>query len=330
LGHFVFENGVLYYILQISTAAILMLAANTAFNGFPRMASILSQHGFLPKQFSSPGDRLSFSNGIVFLAVAACVLIFLFHGNVDRLIPLYSVGVYLAFSLSQLGMVRFWWKNRLANWHLKACVNALGSAATFTALAVIVFSKFLQGAWITVAVIAGAPAVFLVIRKHYRTVKNELSIDAPDAKNYLAEMAIMKPKVVLPIQNIHRAALAALNFARHLSDDIIVVSVDTDHEATEQLKALWAQLDTNIVLTILPSPYRETIAPLKQFIHKQDRTDPARGLCVVVMPEALPAKWWQYLLHNRRATVLKASMLLDGGRENSGRIFVTVPYRLKV
>lgn len=329
LGHFVFNNSLLYYLLQASTAAVLLLAANTAFNGFPRMASVLSQHGFLPKQFSSPGDRLSFSNGIVFLAAVSCVLIILFRGNVDQLIPLYSVGVYLAFSLSQLGMVYFWWKNRSPQWQGKALINGLGSLATFTALVVIIISKFTQGAWITVVVIVSAPILFLLIQKHYLTASQELSISINEAKKYLSDRAKIKPKVVIPVLHIHRGTLAAIDFARDLSDDIIAVCVDVDQAATKALQANWAALNLSIALTIVPSPYRETITPLKHFIHEQDRRNPERGLAVVVMPKVLPGRWWYYALHNRRATMLKASMLLDGGPKDSGRIFITVPYRLK-
>ena len=329
LGHFVFNNSVLYYTLQASTAAVLVLAANTAFNGFPRIASVLSQHNFLPKQFSSPGDRLSFSNGIVCLAGAASLFIILFQGNVDRLIPLYSIGVYVAFSLSQLGMVHFWWKSGVPKWYVKSCINGLGCVATLTALCVIAGSKFMQGAWMSIVVIAILPLICLLIQKHYRTVTQELSISLDEAKNYWSEMAEVKPKVVVPIVQIHRGTLAALNFARDLSDDIEAVCIDTDPEATKTLQAFWCALNLNITLTVIPSPYREIIVPLKQFIHAQDQREPNRGLAVVVMPETVPAKWWHYLLHNRRATMLKASLLLDDGPKNSGRVFVTVPYKLK-
>lgn len=329
LGHFVFNNGVFYYILQASTAAVLTLAANTAFNGFPRLASVLSQYGFFPKQFSSPGDRLSFSNGIVCLTGASSLLIILFQGNVDHLIPLYSVGVYLAFSLSQLGMVHFWWKSGLPKWYIRASINGLGCAATLTALLIIAGSKFMQGAWISIVVIIVLPLICLLVQKHYRAVKQELSVSLDEAKNDLSEMAGLKPKVVIPILQIHRGTLAAINFACDLSDDITAVSIDTDPAATAALQTFWRGLNLNIPLTVIPSPYREIIVPLKQFIHAQDQREPNRGLAVIVMPETVPARWWHYLLHNRRVTMLKASMLLDDGPKNSGRIFVPVPYKLK-
>lgn len=329
LGHFVFHNNTLYYLLQASTASILLLAANTAFTGFPRLASILSEHKFLPKQFSSPGDRLSFSNGIVSLAVISCVLIILFQGNVNKLIPLYSVGVYLAFSLSQLGMVRFWFTKKLPKWRFKALINALGCIATFTALSVIITSKFLEGAWMTVFLVGGAPIIFFAIRKHYSVVDQELSVKVDEANAYLHEMAHIKPKVIVPVSRMHRGTLAALNFAQYVSDDVIAVAVDTNQRSTEKLKIVWGQLNINIPLVVLPSPYRETIVPLKRFIREQDKREPERGLCMIVMPEAIPSKWWHYLLHNQRATLLKASLMLNRRHKGNTRIFVDVPYQLK-
>jgi amino acid transporter len=329
IGHFVFHHSVLYYILQAATTAILLLAANTAFTGFPRLASVLSEYKFLPKQFSSPGDRLSFSNGIASLAAFSCILVIIFRGNVNSLIPLYSIGVYLAFSLSQLGMVRHWLRKRCANWQFKALINALGCIATITALGVIIVSKFLEGAWITVFLIGGAPIIFYIIHKHYNSVDQELSVKVTEANQYLYEMAQIKPKVVVPISRMHRGTLAALNLAQHVSDDVIAVSVDTSHKSTEKLRNMWSQLNINVPLVVLPSPYRETISPLKRFIREQDRREPERGLCMIVMPEAIPSKWWHYILHNQRATLLKASLLLNRKHKGSTRIFVDVPYQLK-
>ncbi len=329
LGHFAFHNSVLYYLLQVATAAILLLAANTAFTGFPRLASVLSEHKFLPKQFSSPGDRLSFSNGIVSLAVFSSLLVIMFRGNVNNLIPLYSIGVYLAFSLSQLGMVHFWFKRRLPKWRVKALINALGGIATVTALSVIIESKFLEGAWITVFLIGGAPIIFYAVRKHYLGVEQELSVKVEEANTYLDETANIKPKVLVPVSRMHRGTLAALNFAQHVSDDVIAVSVDINYKATEKLKNIWAQLNINIPLVILPSPYRETVMPLKRFIREQDKREPERGLCMIVMPEAIPSRWWHYLLHNQRAMLLKASLLLNRRHKGSTRIFVDVPYQLR-
>lgn len=329
LGHFVFHHSALYYILQMATAAILLLGANTAFTGFPRLTSILSQSKFLPKQFSSPGDRLSFSNGIVSLAIFSSLLIVIFQGNVNSLIPLYSVGVFLAFTLSQMSMVKFWLTRRLPKWPLKALINALGGIATLTALLVIVASKFLEGAWVTVFLIGGCPFVLYAIRRHYHFVEKELSVKVEEANHYLYEMAHIKPKIIVPVSRIHRGTLAAINFAQHVSDDVLAVSVENNPKETEKLKNQWEQLNVTIPLIILPSPFRETIVPLKRFIREQDKREPERGLCTIIMPEAIPCKWWHYLLHNRRAMMLKASLLLNRKHKGSTRVFVDVPYQLR-
>ena len=329
LGHFVFGNSLAYYLLQIATAAILFLAANTAFTGFPRLASILSHHSYLPKQFSSLGDRLSFSNGVLSLAGFSCLLIVLFRGDAHNLIPLYSVGVFLAFSLSQFGMVKFWLKKRHPRWPIKCLINALGCLATLTALGVIIESKFFEGAWMTVIMITVAPLLFLAVHKHYKAVDHELSVKVDEANQYLQTMSTVKAKVIVPVSRIHRGTLAALNFANHISDDVTAVCVQVDAKRTEKLRNIWAQLNINIPLVVLPSPYRETITPLRRFIREQDTRDPERGLCMIVMPEAIPTRWWHYLLHNQRAPLLKASLFLNRKHKGSTRIFVDVPYQLK-
>lgn len=329
LGHMIFGDSIFYYFLQIVTAAILLLAANTAFTGFPRLASILSHHKYLPKQFSSLGDRLSFSNGITSLAAFSCILIIIFRGNAHHLIPLYAVGVFLAFSLSQIGMVKFWIQKRHPKWPLKCAINALGGLATLTALIVIVESKFFAGAWITVLLICGAPVLFFAVRKHYKTVDHELSVKVNEANQYLQTMASVKPKVIVPVSRVHRGTLAALNFAQHIGDDVTAVYVEIDPRRTEKLRNIWSQLNINIPLVVLPSPYRETITPLKRFIKEQDARDPERGLCMIVMPEAVPTHWWHYLLHNQRAPLLKAALFLNRKYKGATRIFVDVPYQLK-
>lgn len=329
LGHYVFGDSLAYYSLQIVTAAILFLAANTAFTGFPRLASILSHDSYLPKQFSSLGDRLSFSNGVLSLAGFSCLLVILFHGDVHLLIPLYSVGVFLAFSLSQAGMVKFWLKKRCPKWPLKVFINALGCLATFTALFIIIESKFSEGAWMTVIIIIAAPLFFLAIHKHYKQIDQELSVKIDEANQYLQTMSSVKAKIIVPVSRIHRGTLAAINFASHVSDDVTAVYVEVDNNRTEKLKTLWAQLPINIPLVVLPSPYRETIVPLRRFIREQDARNPERGLCMIVMPEAIPTRWWHYLLHNQRAPLLKASLFLNRKNKGTTRIFVDVPYQLK-
>ena len=330
IAHAVFGKGsTLYYAVQAATAMILLLAANTAFTGFPRLASILSDNKFLPKQLSALGDRLSFSNGIMLLAVLSSLLVYLFHGDTHELIPLYSVGVFLAFSLSQLGMIRRWYKDKGSGWQWKASINTLGFVATSLALLVIIESKFMQGAWMIIVAIPVGLFCFKRIYKHYRRVDQELSVTSDQAKEYLVKMEGIQPKVVLPISKMHRGTLAALQFARTVSTDVTAVAVDIDHEQTEKLKQTWDALGVTIPLVTIASPYRSTLGPLKTFIHEQDRRDPERGLCMIVLPAAVPTRWWHYMLHNQRATLLKAGLYYNKQHKGTTRIFVDVPYHLK-
>ena len=329
IAHDVYGNGFLYYALQFSTMAVLLLAANTAFAGFPRLASILADKHYLPKQLTSLGDRLSFSNGIVLLAVLSGLLVFIFHGVLHLLIPLYAVGVFLAFSLSQLGMVTHWFKAKTKHWGYKAMVNGLGCMATSIALVVIIESKFTEGAWLVVLCIPLLLLLFHKIHMHYKTVDRELSITPSEANQYLGDISGIKPKVILPVSRIHRGTLTALNFAHSISDDVTAVAVAIDPEHIKELESEWRQLAIQTPLVILESPYRSMIQPLKKFIKQQDAREPERGLCMLVFPEAIPTRWWHDMLHNQRSLLLKASLLLNRKHKGGTRIFVDVPYQLK-
>ncbi|MFU8797404.1 MAG: APC family permease, partial [Gammaproteobacteria bacterium] len=330
IAHAVFGAGsIAYYSLQAITTLILLLAANTAFTGFPRLASILSDNKFLPKQLSALGDRLSFSNGILLLAFLSWLLVYFFQGDTHSLIPLYSVGVFLAFSLSQLGMIRRWYVIKGPRWKLKASINTLGFLATSIALLVIIESKFIEGAWMIMIAIPVGLFVFKRIYKHYRRVDEELSVTPVQAYDYLMKKEGIQPKVILPVSKMHRGTLAALQFARTVSSDVIAVAIDIDHEQTTKLKKTWEDLGVKIPLVTIESPYRATLGPLKKFIHEQDKRDPERGLCMIVMPAAVPTRWWHYFLHNQRATLLKAGLYYNRKHKGTTRIFVDVPYHLK-
>ena len=325
----VFGEGLFYYFLQIATMLILLLAANTAFAGFPRLASILAEAKYLPKQFTSLGDRLSFSNGIVFLAVLSGLLIIFFHGVTHSLIPLYAVGVFTAFSLSQLGMVSHWFKHKTKNWAFKAAINGLGFLCTTLALSLIIESKFKQGAWLVLICVPIMLFVFQKIYRHYKIIDQELYISPAQANIYLDKIAHIKPKVVLPVSRIHRGTLTALSFAQSVSDDVQAVAVSLDPDKTAELEKQWKELHIKIPLIILDSPYRSAILPLKKFIRQQDEREPERGLCMLIFPQAIPTKWWHDILHNQRSILLKASLIFNRKHKGGTRIFVDVPYQLK-
>jgi amino acid transporter len=360
-----------YYVVQAATAAILVLAANTSFADFPRLSSLLARDRFLPRQFANRGDKLVFSNGIVILAIFSAILVIAFGGDTSRLIPLYAVGVFLSFTLSQAGMVRHWLKERASarakkmeieagvepkarslfngedesealpdvelavakegksafvtdevtapsQWKKSIVINAVGAVATFIVLCVFIATKFIHGAWIVVVVIPLLVLMFRAINKHYVMVARQLSTEG------LEHLHTIKHTVIVPISGIHRGVINALQYARSIAPGhVIAVYVDFDEEATLKLREKWEQWGTGIKLTVLPSPYRELTRPLLRYIARLERKRDD-GMITVVVPEFIPAKWWQHLLHNQSSLLLKGSLLFK-----RGVVVTSVPYHLE-
>ena len=318
LGTAVFGDGsLLYFLLQASTAAILILAANTAFNAFPSMSSILARDGYLPRQLYNRGDRLVYSNGIIVLAAAAGILIVIFGGVVTALIPLYAVGVFTGFTLSQAGMVRHHQKHREPGWQRYATVNAVGAVATFTVAAVVVVSKFTIGAWIPAVLIPVIVIILKAIRRHYDRVAKLLAV-APGYKPVRRTHT-----VVVLVGRVHAGVLAALTYAKSLAPDrLIALSVVSGPEDQDRLNEQWEKYDIDIELQTVYSPYRELTAPVTQFLDELDarHTD---DILTVILPEFVLTKWWEQLLHNQSAFLLKARLLF---RRNT--VVVSVPFHL--
>lgn len=318
-------NGAGYYIIQISTLLILAVAANTSFAGFPRLAAIVAEDGFLPRQLTGLGDRLVFANGIALLSIASGVLIVLFGGDTHALIPLFAVGVFLAFSLSQIGMVRHWVRVRGTGWWWKAFINALGALATFVTLVVVALGKFVEGAWITVFLIPLFVYIFLSIRSHYQEVRRELSMRGLPPSLRPAPT----PRVVIPVSGVHRGIVDAINFSRSITNDITAVYVELDPGSGQRMRKTWEKWWPDIPLVILPSPYRSIVGPLIKFLDESDLNHHDGQLATLVLPEFVPAKWWHSLLHNQSAWLLKAAMLYR--RRNLGytRAIIDIPYHLR-
>ena len=318
-------NGAAYFVVQFSTMLILAVAANTSFAGFPRLAAILARDGFLPRQLTGLGDRLVFANGIISLSIATAVLIILFGGDSHSLVPLFAVGVFLAFTLSQAGMVMHWIRERGRGWSLKSTVNGIGALATAVTVGVIGVSKFLEGAWITVVLIPAIVTVFYRIRSHYLEVAGELSLNGlpPSLK------PAPSPRVVIPISGVHRGIVDAVDFARAISSDVTGVYVELEPGESEAVQKRWDRLFPDIPLAVVQSPYRSIIHPIIDFLDETDRQHNDGQLAAVILPEFVPAKWWQGLLHNQTAWLLKAAMLYR--RRNSGfqRVIIDVPYHLR-
>ena len=293
-----FGTGFMYYLIQFSTMLILFLAANSAYNGFPRLASLLAKDSYMPHQMALMGDRLVFSNGIVFLGAFSCFLIWFFDGDTHALIPLYAVGVFLSFTLSQAGMVKRWLTKKGPHWRKKLVINGVGAIATGVATLIIGSTKFVHGAWIVVALLPVIILWFRSIHAHYQAVDDQITLERDHRPPQPR-----KNTVVVPISGVNRAVIRALDYARSRSADIRAVLVDVEPEQTAKIEMQWAQWGCGVQLVVLPSPYRSVLATLLDYIEELLEKDP-HGWVTVVIPEILPARWWQNILHNQRALML--------------------------
>jgi amino acid transporter len=322
----VFGKGVFYYITIASILFVLSLSANTAFADFPRLCRAISQNNYLPHAFGHRGRRLVYTYGIVVLAALTCFLLILFRGVTDRLIPLYAVGAFLAFTLSQFGMVMHWLKNRGPHWRKSAIVNGLGGFVTGLTVLVVLVAKFVQGAWITVIFIPLLILFFRRVRRHYHRV----SVATSCADPVVPASAAARPLVVVPVEHWSRISKQALEFASRLSPEIIAIHVEPgDH--SELLHSEWERYVEQPFraegvdppkLVLLPSPYRFIIVPIVKYILDLSEKQPDRRI-VVVIPELVEDHWYEYFLHNQRARLLEWTLLVRGNE----RIFtVSSPY----
>jgi amino acid transporter len=317
LGRAIFGPGPIYYLIQAATTLILVLAANTAYADFPRLASIVARDRYLPRQFMNQGDRLAFSNGILVLSMFAAVLIVAFRGDTQSLLPLYMIGVFISFTLSQAGMVIHWRKTREAGWKTSALINGFGAIVTGVVLVIVAVTKTLEGAWIVLLLIPLIVAVFRATRQHYDHVASQLTL-----RGYEPEHRAHNT-VVMPIGGMQRAVVEALRYAETLSDDVRAVYVDTDPKATEQIRKDWDTWGGRVTLVVLPSPYRSVMEPLLNYI-TQVETDRPDDYVTVILPEFVPARWWQHLLHNQSALMIKGALLF---RPNT--VVTSVPFHLE-
>jgi amino acid transporter len=309
-------GGPLYYLTQAATALILILAANTAFADFPRLAFFLARDRFVPRQLATQGDRLVFSNGILILAGLAGLLVIAFQGDTHALIPLYAVGVFISFTLSQSGMARRWVRTGLRGWRWRLAVNGLGAALTGAVTVIIAATKFIHGAWIVVLLVPVLVLHFRSVHRHYARVARELSLDR------LGEDRPFHNTVLVLVGDLHRGVVRALRFAQSLSPAARAVYVETDPERTRRLEERWTKVASGVPLIVLSSPYRSILGPLldylDQFLEHPDQ------VVTIVIPEFIPRRFWHHLLHNQTALLVKAALLF---RRNV--VVIDVPFHLE-
>jgi hypothetical protein len=319
IGRTVFGPGPLWYALQIATALILVLAANTSFADFPRLSSILARDRYIPRTFQFRGDRLAFTVGIVSLSALSIALLVLFNGSLDGLIPLYAVGVFTSFTLSQAGMVLHWRKERGRGWRRSAIINGLGAVATGIVTLVIAVTKFAHGAWLVVLLIPLMIAMMRAIHAHYKRLEVAREAETPLTSEEVRVCA------VVPIADTGVEARQAIAFARAIAKDdrhVIAVHVADERAEAESFRAEWEaeKLDANLV--IIESPYRSLTGPLLAYIDALKETH-VRDTIAVVLPEFVPSSWWEHLLHNQTALRIKGALLF-----RPGIVVVNVPYHL--
>lgn len=317
MSHQVFGGGPIYYAFQIATAMILMLAANTAYADFPRLSSIIAKDGFLPRQLTNRGDRLVFSNGVIILGLAAMGLVWIFNGTETALIPLYAVGVFTSFTLSQSGMVKYQLKPEHRSL-IGATISGIGALTTFVVLCVVATTKFTSGAWVSIFVVLIVVAFFKFIHRHYAKV--QMSISVPE--DYKPQR--MNHTVMVLVGRMHRGTLQALEYARSLAPNhLVAITVVSDEEEKDRVLAQWESFNLGIALEIIYSPYRELVRPVMEAVEDLDsRYD--NDIVTVVIPEFVVHHWWEHLLHNQSALILKSRLLF---RKNT--VVTSIPYQVE-
>jgi len=327
----------LFYLLTISaTTVILIMAANTAYADFPRLSALMAGDGFLPRQLTFRGSRLVYSRGIIVLALIASVLIAAFNASVTLLIPLYAIGVFLSFTLSQSGMARRWWKSgRLKEgekieeagsivvhdprWRMKMLVNGFGAVCTAIVVMVFAVTKFVEGAWIVLVLTPTLVVILFSIHRHYKNLAKNLSLE-----NYLEPRRVTRHRVILPISGVHRGTLEALKYARSISPDVTAVHVSIDPEEAKKVQAKWEKWGDSTRLVILESPYRLLLEPLVEYIELMSNTRQPGEIITVVVPQFVPEKSWANALHTQTALWLSFALL------PTPEIVITeVPYQVK-
>jgi amino acid transporter len=338
LGRTIWGAGLMHYVLLGGTTLILIMAANTSFADFPRLGALQAGDGFLPRQLTYRGSRLVYSYGIIALAVFASLLIIVFKAETTALIPLYAIGVFLSFTLSQVGMAVRWWKaghlkqddeivqqggtvRYDPHWRLKLVINGFGAALTAVVMVVFAYTKFIYGAWVVVFLIPTLVLIFFRIHHHYRDVAKHLSLETLESAG--APTRVRRNRVLVLIGGVHSGVLHALRYARSLSEDVTALYVATDPVEAEKVKTKWERWGDGIRLVMIDSPYRRLIEPLIEHIHQLAADRQSQEMLTIVVPHFVPEHWWQSLLHMNTALILRAALL-----QQKDIVVMEIPYHI--
>lgn len=305
----VFGRNILFYFVTATIFIILIMAANTAYSGFPMLVSVMAKEGYAPRQLSMRGDRLSYDNGITVLSIVSILLIIIFKADVSRLIGLYAIGVFISFTLSQSGMFLKWLRQKGRHWILKAIINGMGALVTCIVVVIIAFTKFTEGAYIVVVLIPVMIFMMLKVKKHYVAVQKQLRISPEELENFEFDKSAYRNRVIVPVESVNNSSVRALRFAKTISDNITAFSIVINMEDEAKIREKYNKLNTGIPLIVRYSPYRKVVEPLLNFIESAEYNYMKGDMITVILPKFVVKKWWQRILHNNTSFYVEKELL---------------------
>lgn len=326
ISEMIFGRSIIFYVITGLCFLILVLAANTAFVGFPNLISVMAKEGYVPRQLSMRGDRLSFSNGIIVLSTISALLVIVFNANVTSLIGLYAIGVFISFTLSQTGMLFKWVKEKGKNWISKAVVNGFGALVTFVIVIVIAITKFTQGAWIVVIVIPVMIFLMLKVKKHYAAIGKQLRMTKEELESVHIRHNTYRNRVIVPIAGINKASIRALRYASTISDNVVAFNVAVNEEDAKKVAERFKLLDSDIQLITKYSPFRRVVDPLLKYIDSTEYDYQKGDIITVILPQFVVRSWWNKILHNQTRVFIERELL----KHYKHIVVSTMPLQLKV
>ena len=319
-----FLNATIFYFITTSLLVILVLAANTAFSGFPMLISVMANDEFVPRQLKMRGDRLSYSNGIIILSVLATLLIIIFQANVSHLIGLYAIGVFISFTLSQTGMFLRWYRSKSKNWIFKATINGFGAFVTAIVVIIIAFTKFFDGAFIVVFLVPLLMLLMLKVKKHYFAISKQLRIRPDEYEMLNIIKGHYRNRVIVPVESLNQSSIRALRYAYTISDNVTAFSITVDEDSEKKIRADYDKLKTDIPLIVKYSPFRRVVDPLLKFIESAEYDYQTGEMITVILPQFTVKKWWHRFLHNRTRVYVERELL-----KHKHIVVSTIPLQMK-